>query len=94
MRAVVGELLMVCAVAAMLPALWRVLRAMLAGGLAMRAGHAGRWMLWDPLRLHDIARAPPAAQPHLHAMRFHLRRALPFMALSLALAVPAAILAG
>lgn len=94
MRAVIGELMMVGAVLAMLPAMWRLLRAMLAGAQAMRAGHGGRWMLWDPFRFHDIARAPEAARPHLLAMRTHMRRALPFVGLGLLLAVPAAILAG
>jgi hypothetical protein len=94
MGAVLGELMMVAAVIAMLPAMWRLLRAMISAVQAMRAGHVGRWMLWDSLRFHDVARAPAAAQPHLRAMHVHLRRVLLPAGVALLLAVPAAILAG
>lgn len=91
--AAIADILMAGAVLLMLVAMWRVLRAGLAALRAMRAGHAGPWLLWDPLRFHQRSRAPAEAQPHLDAFRGHMRRALPFMALSLALAIPAAILA-
>ncbi|WP_372624562.1 hypothetical protein [Falsiroseomonas sp.] len=93
MGAAIADILMAGAVLLMLVAMWRVLRAALAALRAMRAGHAGPWLLWDPFRFHEHARAPPAAQPHLEAFRGHMRRALPFMALAVALAIPAAILA-
>ncbi|PWS34207.1 hypothetical protein DFH01_26635 [Falsiroseomonas bella] len=94
MAAAIADILMGGAVLLMLVAMWRVLRAGTAAFRAMRAGHAGPWLIWDPLRFHDRASAPPAAQPHLDAFRAHIRRALPFIALSLALGIPAAILAG
>lgn len=94
MGAVVGEAMMIVAVGVMLPAMWHLLRAMIAAVRAMRAGHAGRWMLWDQWRFHDVARAPEAARPHLRGMHGHLRRVVVFAGVALLIGIPAAILAG
>ncbi|MGK7866278.1 hypothetical protein [Falsiroseomonas sp. E2-1-a20] len=89
----VADLLMGGAVLLMAVAMAHLLRAMLATVRAMRAGHAGAWLLTDSLRFHDEARAPAAARPHVRAVRASFRRLWPWALAAMALAVPAAILA-
>lgn len=92
-RQAIADLLMAGAVALMLVAMWHLLRAMLAAFRAMRAGHRGSWLLWDPQRFHDVSRAPPEARPHVLAVAARLRRLWPWALAAMALAIPAAILA-
>lgn len=93
MRQGIADLLMVGAVALMLVAMWHLSRAMIAALRAIRAGHRGSWLLWDSARFHDVARAPPAARPHVLAVSAAFRRLWPWALAALVLAVPAAILA-
>lgn len=93
-RQALAELLMAGAVALMLVALWHMARAMLAAARALRAGHRGAWLLWDSARFHDTSRAPPAAVPHVLAVRAAFRRLWPWALAAFALGLPAAILAG
>lgn len=93
-RAAIADLLMAGAVGVALVAMWHLLAAARAGVAAIRAGHGGRWLLWDSLRFLDPSRAPPAARPHLAAYRARQMRAMLWGGLAFLLALPAAILAG
>jgi hypothetical protein len=92
-RQAIADALMAGAVALMLVAMWHLAQAMWAAAQAMRVGHRGTWLLWDSARFHDISRAPPAAVPHVLAVRSRFRRLWPWALAAFALAIPAAILA-
>ncbi len=93
MAPLLADLLMGAAIIVALLAMWRLLGAMRAAFRAIRAGHAGAWLLTDPFRFHDPARTLPEARPHVEVVQRQFRRVLPLMALAFALALPAAILA-
>ncbi|MBU8542963.1 MULTISPECIES: hypothetical protein [Roseomonadaceae] len=94
MRQAIADALMAGAVALMLVAMWHLAWAKWAAFQAIRAGHGGAWLLWDFARFYDTSRAPPAAVPHVLAVRSRFRRLWPWALAAFALAIPAAILAG
>ncbi|MGX9961789.1 hypothetical protein ACVFYP_00625 [Roseomonas sp. F4] len=94
MRQTIAEGMMAGATGVMLVAMWHLARAIWAALRAMLAGHRGSWLLWDSARFYDSSRAPPAAVPHVLAVRGAFWRMWPWAVTALVLAIPAALLGG